>query len=61
MPNTVRVVITLPTDVLRLARKQVKTDSATSLSAFISEAIDEKLRRDELQKLLDELAAREGR
>jgi hypothetical protein len=58
--TTAKVAITLPTDVLRLAKKQVNTGRAKSLSAFISEAVDEKLRRDELEKLLDRLDAEHG-
>jgi len=58
--TTAKLAITLPTDVLKLAKKQVKTGRAKSLSAFISEAVDEKLRRDELEKLLDTLDAQHG-
>ena len=58
--TTAKLAITLPTDVLKLAKKQLKTGRAKSLSAFISKAVDEKLRRDELEKLLDALDAQHG-
>jgi Arc/MetJ-type ribon-helix-helix transcriptional regulator len=58
--TTAKLAITLPTEVLKLAKKQVKSGRAKSLSAFISEAVDEKLRRDELEKLLDALDLQHG-
>jgi hypothetical protein len=58
--TTAKLAITLPADVLRLAKSQVKKGRAKSLSAFISEAVDEKLRRDELEKLLDALDRQHG-
>ena len=55
-----KVALTIPADVLRLAKKRVKAGRAKSLSAFVSEAVDEKLQRDELTRILDDMDARHG-
>jgi hypothetical protein len=55
-----KVAITVSADVLRLAKKRVKAGRAKSLSAFVNDAVDEKLRRDELTELLDALDAKHG-
>jgi Arc/MetJ-type ribon-helix-helix transcriptional regulator len=55
-----KVAITVSADVLRLAKKRVKAGRAKSLSAFVNDAVDEKLRRDELTELLDALDAKRG-
>jgi hypothetical protein len=46
--------------VLALAKKEVRDGRAKSLSAYVSEAIDERLRRDELTRLLDCMDAEHG-
>jgi hypothetical protein len=56
-----KVAITIPVDVLRLAQKEVGAGRAKSLSAFVSQAVDEKLRRDELIEILDTMDAEHGR
>ena len=50
-----KVALTIPADVLRRAKKKVRTGRAKSLSAFVSDAVDEKLRRDELTEILDSM------
>ena len=55
-----KVAITMPAEVLDAAKKEVKAGHAPSLSALVSEAVDEKLRRNELAALLDELDAKHG-
>jgi hypothetical protein len=55
-----KVAITISTDVLELAKKRVKAGRAKSLSAFVNEAVDEKLRRDELGEILDAMDAKHG-
>jgi Arc/MetJ-type ribon-helix-helix transcriptional regulator len=55
-----KVAITVSAEVLRLAKKRVKAGRAKSLSAFVNDAVDEKLRRDELTELLDALDAKHG-
>jgi len=48
-----KVALSMPAEVLRLAKKEVAAGRARSLSAFVAEAVDEKLRRDELAAILD--------
>jgi hypothetical protein len=55
-----KVAITIPPDVLEAAKKEVQAGHAASLSALVSEAVDEKLRRNQLAALLDELDAAHG-
>jgi hypothetical protein len=51
--TTAKIAIAIPREVLALAKKEVKAGRAKSLSAYVSDAIDERLRRDELSRLLD--------
>ena len=55
-----KVAISIPTEVLEAAKKEVEAGHATSLSALVSEAVDEKVRRNELAMLLDKLDAEHG-
>ena len=48
-----KVAVTIPADVLELARQQVKAGRAKSLSALMTEALDEKVSRNELSESLD--------
>ncbi|HEY3358833.1 MAG TPA: hypothetical protein VGQ83_36630 [Polyangia bacterium] len=59
--TTTKVALTIARDVLIRAKKQVKGGRSKSLSAFVTEAVDEKIRRDELQSILDEMDARHGK
>jgi len=56
-----RIVVTVPEHVLRLAKRHVKTGKFKSLSAFVSEAMEERLARDELSEILDRMDAKHGR
>jgi hypothetical protein len=58
--TTAKIAIALPREVLALAKKEVKAGRAKSLSAYVSDAIDERLRRDELARLLDLMDAEHG-
>lgn len=51
--TTSKVAVSIPVEVLKLARKQVKAGRAKSLSALVSAAVDEKVRRNELSEILD--------
>lgn len=53
--NASKVALSMPAEVLRLAKKEVAAGRAKSLSSFVAEAVDEKLRRDELSAILDEM------
>jgi Arc/MetJ-type ribon-helix-helix transcriptional regulator len=59
--NSAKVALSMPADVLRLAKKEVAAGRAKSLSSFVSEAVDEKLRRDELTAILDAMDAEHGK
>jgi hypothetical protein len=56
-----KIALTIPVDVLKLAKKEVGAGRAKSLSAYISQAVDEKLRRDELTAILDAMDADYGK
>lgn len=51
--TTSKVAVSIPAEVLRLAKEQVKAGRAKSLSALVSEAVDEKVRRNQLTEILD--------
>lgn len=52
-----KVAVTLPAPVLALARERIEAGDAASLSALVTEALEEKLERDRLQEVLDEILA----
>jgi Arc/MetJ-type ribon-helix-helix transcriptional regulator len=55
-----KVALTIPAEVLRIAKKRVRAGRAKSLSAFVSAALQEKLERDELTEILDRMDAELG-
>jgi|HubBroStandDraft_2_1064218.scaffolds.fasta_scaffold411587_2 hypothetical protein len=59
--NSAKVALSMPAEVLRLAKKEVAAGRAKSLSSFISEAVDEKLRREELSAILDAMEKEHGK
>jgi len=48
-----KIAVTIPTETLKLARKQVKAGHAKSLSALVTQALEEKASRNELDDILD--------
>lgn len=58
--TTSKVTISMPSEVLSLAKRKVREGRAKSLSAFVSEAVDEKLRHDGLQDILAAMAQEHG-
>jgi hypothetical protein len=58
--SVAKVALTIPAELLELARKEVEAGHAKSLSAFVSDAVDEKLRRDELSEVLDQMDSKYG-
>jgi hypothetical protein len=58
--TSAKVALSMPADVLRLAKKEVAAGRAKSLSSFVAEAVAEKLRRDELTSILDAMDAERG-
>ncbi len=59
--TTLKVALSIPEAVLRQAKKEVATGRAKSLSSFVSEALDEKLRRAELSAILDAMDREHGK
>jgi hypothetical protein len=59
--NAAKVALSMPADVLRLAKREVAAGRAKSLSSFVSEAVGEKLRRAELSAILDAMDAEHGK
>jgi Arc/MetJ-type ribon-helix-helix transcriptional regulator len=59
--NAAKVALSIPADVLAQAKKEVRKGRAKSLSSFVSQALGEKLRRDELTAILDAMDAEHGK
>ena len=51
--TSAKVAISLPREILSEAKKQVRSGRAKSLSAFVTQAVAEKVRRNELEEILD--------
>ncbi len=56
-----KIPVSVPDHVLRRARDQVTAGKAKTLSALVSEAVEEKVSRDELSEILDAMDAQLGR
>jgi Arc/MetJ-type ribon-helix-helix transcriptional regulator len=59
--SAAKVALSMPGAVLRMAKKEVAAGRAKSLSSFVSQAVEEKLRRDELVAILDAMDAEHGK
>ena len=59
--TTMKVALSIPSKAIARAKKEVRSGRAKSLSAFVSEALEEKLYRDELSEVLDAMDAEHGR
>ena len=58
--NSAKVALSIPADLLEQAKAEVATGRAKNLSVFISEALNQRLRRDELNTILDAMDAEHG-
>lgn len=58
--NSVKVTLSIPAELLEQAKAEVATGRAKNLSVFVSEALDQRLRRDELSTILDAMDAEHG-
>jgi hypothetical protein len=58
--TTTKVALSIASGAIDRAKKEVRRGRAKSLSAFVSEAVDEKLRRDELSEVLDAMDREHG-
>jgi len=59
--TTTKVALSISADAIARAKKEVRSGRAKSLSAFVSDALEEKLHRDELSEVLDKMDAEHGR
>lgn len=50
-----KVAVSVPAELVAAVEDEMRARKAPSLSAYISEALEEKLERDRLQELLDEV------
>lgn len=55
-----KIAVTLPKQLLARARGDIWAREAASLGALVPQALEEKLERDRLQEVLDEMAAQYG-
>lgn len=55
-----RVTITMPSDLLEAARAQVDAGRSASMSALVSGALADQLRRQRMEQVLDEIEAEHG-
>jgi hypothetical protein len=55
--NSAKVALSIPADLLEQAKAEVAAGRAKNLSVFVSEALGQKLRRDELNTILDAMDA----
>ena len=58
--TAIKIAVTVPEDVLRRAKAQVKAGHAKTLSSLVSEAVEEKVARNELSEILDVMDAEHG-
>lgn len=60
MTTTQKIAVSLPKHVADSARRAVRSGRAKSVSAYVSDALEEKVKLDELSLLLDEMLAESG-
>ncbi len=58
--NKAKVAVAVPVPLLEVARRAVRSGRARSVSAYVSAALEEKAKLDDLSALLDELLAASG-
>ena len=59
--TSAKVAVTISSEVLAEAKKQVRSGRAKSLSAFVAQAVAEKIRRDDLNDILDAMDEAHGK
>jgi Arc/MetJ-type ribon-helix-helix transcriptional regulator len=60
MTSFEKIAVSLPRQAVESARRAVRRRRATSVSAYVAEAIEEKAKLDDLAALLDEMLAASG-
>ena len=58
--TTEKLAVSIPAEILARARKSAKREHATSLSAYVAAALDQKSMMDDLAQLLTEMLAETG-
>jgi urate oxidase len=58
--TAIKIAVTVPEEVLKRAKSHVKAGKAKTLSSLVSEAVEEKVARDELAEILAEMDAERG-
>ncbi len=60
MTTTTKIAVSLPRQVADRARRAVRRGGAASMSAYVSSALEEKLKLDDLSTLLGEMLEESG-
>jgi Arc/MetJ-type ribon-helix-helix transcriptional regulator len=60
MTTMAKIAVSLPAALAERARKAVRKGRATSVSAYVAAALEEKAKLDDLASLLDEMLAESG-
>jgi Arc/MetJ-type ribon-helix-helix transcriptional regulator len=60
MTAKAKIAVTLPTDLVESARSAVQAGRASSVSAYVAGALEERVKLDELDALLAEMLAETG-
>ncbi len=60
MTTTRKIAVSLPVHVAEGARRAVQSGRAKSVSAYVADALEEKVKLDDLSELLDEMLAESG-
>jgi Arc/MetJ-type ribon-helix-helix transcriptional regulator len=60
MTSTSKIAVSLPKQVAERAKRAVRRGYAPSVSAYVTSALEEKVKLDELSMLLDEMLAESG-
>jgi len=60
MTSTQKIAVSLPKHVADGARRAVRSGRAKSVSAYVADALEEKVKLDDLSQLLDEMLAESG-
>ncbi|MCC7126468.1 MAG: hypothetical protein IT178_16585 [Acidobacteria bacterium] len=60
MNRSKKVTISLPSDLLERVRRVVRQGRASSVSAYVTSALRDRIQREELSALLDEMLAENG-
>jgi hypothetical protein len=60
MTRKAKIAVSLPADLVRAAKSAVRGGRAPNVSAYVADALEEKVVLDDLKSLLDEMLAETG-